>query len=146
VLFIADEVMCGLGRTGANFAIDHWSVAPDITAVGKGMGSGYFPMAACLVADGVVGAMQARGAVFEGVHTCCGHLLGSRVTSALLDYMEKNDLVRNFRQQGGLLLQGLEDLRGSRPSIGNVRGLGLMAGVEFVQDAIQAVEKDLHLC
>jgi len=134
VLFIADEVMCGLGRTGANFAMDHWSVVPDIIAIGKGMGSGYFPMAACLVADGIMHTMQSRGAGFEGVHTCCGHLLGSRVTSVILDYMEKNDLVRNSRQQGELLLQGIEHLKASRPSVGDVRGLGLMCGVEFVKD------------
>ncbi len=134
VLFIADEVMCGLGRTGANFAMDHWSIVPDIVSVGKGMGSGYFPMAACLVSDGIMGTMQARGAGFEGVHTCCGHLLGSRVTSVILEYMEKNNLVRNSSQQGELLLQGLEDLKANRPSVGDVRGLGLMAGVEFVKD------------
>jgi 4-aminobutyrate aminotransferase-like enzyme len=78
--------------------------------------------------------MQARSAGFEGVHTCCGHLLGSRVTSVILEVMEKNNLVGNSRQQGELLLQGLEDLKASRPSVGDVRGLGLMAGVEFVQD------------
>lgn len=134
VLFIADEVMCGLGRTGANFAIDHWSVAPDLIATGKGMGSGYFPMGASLISDAVSTAVQARGAAFEGVHTCCGHLLGSRVAAVILDYMTKNDLVRNSKQQGELLLQGLEELKASRPSVGDVRGLGLMCGVEFVKD------------
>jgi adenosylmethionine-8-amino-7-oxononanoate aminotransferase len=98
------------------------------------LGSGYFPMAACLVADRVISTMQTRGAGFEGVHTCCGHLLGSRVTSMVLHYMEKYSLVGNSRQQGELLLKGLEDLKASRPSVGDVRGLGLMAGVEFVKD------------
>lgn len=134
VLFIADEVMCGLGRTGADFAIDHWSTAPDLITAGKGLGCGYFPMAACLVSDRVADTMPARGAAFEGVHTCCGHLLGSRLTTAILDYMEKNDLVRNSRQQGERLLQGLNHIRERHPSIGDVRGLGLMCGVEFVKD------------
>jgi adenosylmethionine-8-amino-7-oxononanoate aminotransferase len=134
VLFIADEVMCGLGRTGANFAIDHWSVAPDLVAAGKGMGSGYFPMAACLVSDKVADTMQAGGAAFEGVHTCCGHLLGSRLATSILDYLEKNKLVQNAGQQGERLLQGLGALKESRPSVGDVRGRGLMCGVEFAKD------------
>jgi adenosylmethionine-8-amino-7-oxononanoate aminotransferase len=104
VLFIADEVMCGLGRTGANFAIDHWAVAPDLIAAGKGLGSGYFPMAACLVSDSVADTMQARGAAFEGIHTCCGHLLGSRLATVILGYLERHHLVRNAREQGERLL------------------------------------------
>ncbi|RPJ77429.1 MAG: aminotransferase class III-fold pyridoxal phosphate-dependent enzyme [Desulfobacteraceae bacterium] len=134
VLFIADEVMCGLGRTGANFAIDHWSVAPDLIATGKGMGSGYFPMGASLVSEKIVAAMQAQGAFFEGVHTCCGHLLGSRVAGTVLDYLSHHRLVENTREQGELLLQGLNRIKSRRPSVGDVRGLGLMAGVEFVRD------------
>ena len=136
VLFIADEVMCGLGRTGAAFAIEHWSATPDLIAAGKGLGSGYFPMAACLVSDKVADTMQAQGAAFEGVHTCCGHLLGSRLATAVMDYLEKNQLVRNSREQGERLLRGLAALRDSRPSIGDVRGRGLMCGVEFVQDKV----------
>jgi adenosylmethionine-8-amino-7-oxononanoate aminotransferase len=134
VLFIADEVMCGLGRTGANFAIDHWSVAPDLIAAGKGMGSGYFPMGASLISNAVATTVQAKGAAFEGVHTCCGHLLGSRVTSVILDYMVQNDLVRNSKQQGELLLKGLNEIKAKHASVGDVRGLGLMCGVEFVKD------------
>lgn len=134
VLFIADEVMCGLGRTGADFAIDHWSVAPDLIATGKGMGSGYFPMGASLVSEKLAAAMQERGALFEGVHTCCGHLLGCKVATAVLDYLVQNELIRNSRQQGTLMLQGLNAIKDRRPSVGDVRGMGLMAGVEFVRD------------
>ncbi len=134
VLFIADEVMCGLGRTGANFAIDHWGVAPDLIAIGKGMGSGYFPMAACLLSEAVVSAVQEKKGAFEGVHTCCGHLLGSRVTSTVLDYMARHRLVENAREQGKRLLDGLKEMQRGLRSIGDVRGLGLMCGMEFVKD------------
>jgi adenosylmethionine-8-amino-7-oxononanoate aminotransferase len=134
VLFIADEVMCGLGRAGANFAIDHWSVAPDLIATGKGLGSGYFPMAASLISDAVANTVQAKAAAFEGVHTCCGHLLGSRVATLILDYMVKNNLVRNSKQQGEFLLKGLDEIKASHTAVGDVRGLGLMCGVEFVKD------------
>jgi len=134
VLFIADEVMCGLGRTGANFAIEHWSVAPDMIATGKGMGSGYFPVAACTISARIMDTMQARSAGFEGVHTHCGHALASRVAAAVLDYMVRNELVENSRKQGELLLQGLKEIQDSQAFVGDVRGLGLMCGVEFVQD------------
>jgi adenosylmethionine-8-amino-7-oxononanoate aminotransferase len=134
VLFIADEVMCGLGRTGANFAIEHWSVAPDMIATGKGMGSGYFPVAACMISERIMGTMQAHGAGFEGVHTHCGHALASRVAAAVLDYMARNELAENSKKQGELLLQGLVEIRDSQACVGDVRGLGLMCGVEFVQD------------
>jgi len=134
VLFVADEVMCGLGRTGANFAIDHWGVVPDLISIGKGMGSGYFPMAACLLSDAVVNAVSERKGAFEGVHTCCGHLLGSRVTSAVLDYVQRHRLVENAREQGKRLLDGLREMQGGLRSVGDVRGLGLMCGVEFVKD------------
>jgi len=134
VLFIADEVMCGLGRAGASFAIENWSVTPDLIASGKGLGSGYFPMAASLISDAVSNTVQAKGAAFEGVHTCCGHLLGSRVATVILDYMVKNDLARNSKEQGRRLLQGLEEIKTRHASVGDVRGLGLMCGVEFVKD------------
>jgi 4-aminobutyrate aminotransferase-like enzyme len=78
--------------------------------------------------------MEGKGAAFEGVHTCCGHHLGSRLAAAILDYMEKNKLVQNAGQQGERLLQGLEALKESRPTVGDVRGRGLMCGVEFVKD------------
>jgi adenosylmethionine-8-amino-7-oxononanoate aminotransferase len=134
VLFIADEVMCGLGRTGTRFAIDHWSVAPDLIAAGKGLGSGYFPMAASLICDAVADTVQAKGATFEGVHTCCGYLLGSRVAALILDYLEEKGLARNSTQQGEILLRGLEEIKAKHASVGDVRGLGLMCGVEFVKD------------
>jgi adenosylmethionine-8-amino-7-oxononanoate aminotransferase len=98
------------------------------------MGSGYFPMGASLVSEKIAAAMQERGAAFEGVHTCCGHLLGSRVAAAVLDYLVQNELTRNSKQQGELLLQGLNAIMERRPSVGDVRGLGLMGGVEFVAD------------
>ncbi len=132
--FIADEVMCGLGRTGRHFAIDHWGVAPDLIATGKGLGAGYFPMAACLIADGLAAAVEGRGAAFEGVHTCCGHLLGSRVGGLMLERLVERRLAENAARQGARLLSGLREIAGRRPAVGDVRGLGLMAGVEFVRD------------
>ncbi len=134
VHFIADEVMCGLGRTGRPFAIDHWEVTPDLIATGKGLGAGYFPMAACLIAEALAADVERRGAAFEGVHTCCGHLLGSRVGCLMLERLVERRLAENAARQGARLLAGLQEIARRRTSIGDVRGLGLMAGVEFVRD------------
>ncbi len=134
VHLIADEVMCGLGRTGRPFAIDHWGISPDLIATGKGLGAGYFPMAACLIAEALAAAVESRGAAFEGVHTCCGHLLGSRVGCLMLERLEEERLAENAARQGERLLAGLREIARRRASIGDVRGVGLMAGVEFVRN------------
>jgi adenosylmethionine-8-amino-7-oxononanoate aminotransferase len=77
-------------------------------------------MGASLIADKVASAMEAKGAVFEGVHTCGRHILGSRVAIVLLDYMAKNDLVRNAQQQGERLLQGLDEIKARHALVGDV--------------------------
>jgi len=130
VLFIADEVMTGFGRTGRNFGIEHWGVKPDIIATAKGISSGYYPLGAVIASDEVHDAF--RGAFAHG-HTYTGHPVACAVGSAVLDYMEKHRLVQRADELGPYLLKGLEELRG-RPSVGDVRGLGLFAGVEFVRD------------
>lgn len=134
VLLVADEVMSGLGRTGANFAIDHWNVRPDMIATAKGMGGGYFPVGACIISSEIINIMQNNKAVFEGGHTHSGHLQGCKVASAVLDYVSEKGLIENSRKQGTYLLEGLLEMMQSCHSIGDVRGKGLMCGVEFVKD------------
>ena len=116
-------------------------------------------MAACLISDKVMIAMQAKGLTFEGVHTCCGHLLGSRVGTLILDYLLGKNLVHNSKQQGEALLQGLEKIKTNHESIGDVRGKGLMCGPPLVitprqvhdllailEEAVGSIEKSLLVC
>jgi adenosylmethionine-8-amino-7-oxononanoate aminotransferase len=133
VLFLADEVMCGLGRTGKNFAIDHWGVVPDMIATAKGMGGGYCPVGACIISSEIVAAIRKENATFVGGFTHAGHLFAARVATAVLDYTVRNNLIQNSAEMGAYLLEGLKSLLDFR-IVGDVRGQGLMCGVELVKD------------
>lgn len=133
VLLIADEIMCGIGRTGKYFAMDHWGVAPDIIAAGKGLGSGYAPLFAILVHERVVETIRKGSGGFSAGHTYVGSPLACGVGTAVLDYMERHELIQRSQKMGEVLLRSLETLR-THPSVGDIRGLGLMAALEFVRE------------
>jgi adenosylmethionine-8-amino-7-oxononanoate aminotransferase len=134
ILFIADEVMTGFGRTGANFAVDHWGVVPDLIATAKGVSGGYIPLGAVIVRDEIIQAFEKNSSNFVGGHTYSGHPVAAAVGLAVLRYIQEHDLVRNAREVGAYLLAGLHGLQARHPIIGDVRGLGMMVGLEFVAD------------
>jgi adenosylmethionine-8-amino-7-oxononanoate aminotransferase len=134
VVFIVDEVMCGMGRTGEKFAIDHWKIIPDVIATAKGMGGGYFPIGACILSEDIMNRMKEGNFTFEGGHTHSGQLLSCRVATAVMKFVLENDLVQNARTCGQYLLDGLKELEEAFAFIGDVRGKGLMCGIEFVKD------------
>jgi adenosylmethionine-8-amino-7-oxononanoate aminotransferase len=126
--------MTGFGRTGANFAVDHWGVIPDLIATAKGISGGYTPLGAVIVRDELIQAFERNGSNFVGGHTYTGHPVAAAVGLAVLRYIQEHDLVRNAREVGAHLLAGLRGLMGRHPIIGDVRGLGMMVGLEFVAD------------
>jgi adenosylmethionine-8-amino-7-oxononanoate aminotransferase len=130
VLFIADEVMTGFGRTGANFAIDHWRVVPDLIVCAKGLGAGYVPIGA-VVADERIGdqILRVSGRFIHG-HTYAGNPLACATAAAVLEYIRKHDLVAAATRKGTALERELDPLR-RHPGVVEVRGLGLMWGLEF---------------
>jgi adenosylmethionine-8-amino-7-oxononanoate aminotransferase len=130
VLFIADEVMSGCGRTGKNWAIEHWGVVPDIMTAAKGLASGYLPIGAVIASDKVYEAFKGP---FAHGHTYVNHPLCCAAGSACLDYLQKHKLVENSAKNGKYLMKRLRELY-DHPTVGDVRGLGLFAGVEFVKD------------
>ncbi len=130
VLFITDEVMTGLGRTGKNWGIDHWGVKPDIIATAKGLASGYLPLGACIASEDVFEAFKEP---FAHGHTYGSHPVACAAGSAVLDYVEKHHLVRRSAELGEHLHRGLRDLFDQK-TVGDVRGMGLFAGIEFVKD------------
>jgi adenosylmethionine-8-amino-7-oxononanoate aminotransferase len=134
ILFIADEVMTGFGRTGANFAVDHWGVIPDMIATAKGISGGYVPLGAVIVRDELMHAFERNNSNFVGGHTYSGHPVAAAVGLAVLRYIQEHDLVRNAREVGAHLLEGLRGLMARHPIVGDVRGLGMMVGLEFVAD------------
>ncbi|MBI2154946.1 MAG: aspartate aminotransferase family protein [Candidatus Rokubacteria bacterium] len=132
VLFIADEVMTGMGRTGKWFGIEHWGVRPDVITTGKGLTSGYLPGGAVLVKGEIVEALKAGGGFHHGF-TYSHHPVVAAVGLAVVRYVERHGLVERARVQGAYLQQRLQRLL-DLPAVGDVRGLGLMAAVELVQD------------
>jgi adenosylmethionine-8-amino-7-oxononanoate aminotransferase len=136
LLLIADEVMTGMGRTGRNFAVEHWDVTPDIIVTAKGMSSGYAPLGAAIASARVVDAIANGSGTFTHGFTYNAHPVSVAVGRAVLRRIREHNLVRAASPQGvaGAALQSaLEDLR-DLPTVGDVRGLGLLWGVEFVAD------------
>jgi adenosylmethionine-8-amino-7-oxononanoate aminotransferase len=133
VLFIADEVINGVGRTGRNFGIDHWGVTPDMITTAKALSSGYAPLAAVILHDRVYEAIaRGSGRTTQGF-TYSGHPVSAAVGLAVLRYLTAHDLVANAARIGRVLLDRLQALR-RFPIVGDVRGTGLIQGVEFVAD------------
>mgnify|MGYP005831527655 CR=1 FL=1 len=130
VIFIADEVMTGFGRTGKNFAIEHWGVEPDIIATAKGISSGYIPLGAVIASEKVFTTFKTP---FAHGHTYGSHPVACAVGVAVLDYIEKHHLVQRSEDLGRYFLDRLQNLKDS-PSIGDVRGMGLFSGIEFMKD------------
>ncbi len=138
VLLIADEVMTGFGRTGRNFAMDHWSVAPDLIAVGKGISSGYLPLGAVIAQRHVIDAVaNGSGTLLHGF-TYNGHPVALAVGQAVLHRIQEKRLVEaaDSDREGSvasILKDELQKLW-ALDSVGDVRGLGLLWAVEFVAD------------
>jgi adenosylmethionine-8-amino-7-oxononanoate aminotransferase len=134
VLLIADEVMTGFGRTGRMFGIEHWDVEPDLIATAKGMSGGYSPLGGVIAARRIVEALEQNASNFVAGHTYIGNPLSCATALAVLRYLEEHRLVENSRVQGEALLAGLVELKERHPIVGDVRGLGLMCGLELVRD------------
>ncbi|WHY74633.1 aspartate aminotransferase family protein [Fictibacillus enclensis] len=139
ILTIADEVMTGMGRTGKMFAVEHWGIEPDIMTLGKGMSAGYTPMAATMVSDRIIDVIRKGSKIVMSGHTFSANPLSASVCGEVIDYMEKHELVRNAEEQGKKLIAGLKDLQKKYPIIGEVRGKGLLCGLEMVSDAATRV-------
>lgn len=133
VLMIADEVVTGFGRTGLNFGIDHWDIAPDIMATGKGLSSGYTPIAATITNEKIYEAVSRSPTGFTHGHTYGGNPLSCAIALAVQDYVERHDLVSRCAAVGELMLEKLLPLK-ALPIVGEVRGKGLLIGIEFVAD------------
>ena len=139
ILFIADEVMTGIGRTGKMFGIEHWDVVPDIVALGKGMSAGYTPMAATLVTDRVMEPILNGSKSVMAGHTYSANPQSAAVSLAVLDYIERHQLVQNAEEIGTYLYEKLASLTASYSIIGDVRGKGLLVGMEFVKNSFTKV-------
>lgn len=135
ILLIADEVMSGMGRTGKTFAVEHWGIAPDMILVGKGIASGYAPLGAVLVAPQVVEAFEHGSGTFQHGFTYQAHPVSVAAGNAVLDFLESRKLVARVSSAGETLYEALRPLLQHR-NVGEIRGLGLLLGIEFVRDKV----------
>jgi adenosylmethionine-8-amino-7-oxononanoate aminotransferase len=133
-LLILDEVLTGIGRTGAWFAYQHYGVTPDLLATAKGLGAGYYPVGAVLSRADIVEAVMASGG-FQHGHTYAGNPLACATGLAVIEAMQRERVLDNVAARGRELKEGLLALKARFPWVGDVRGLGLLWGVELVADA-----------
>jgi adenosylmethionine-8-amino-7-oxononanoate aminotransferase len=133
VLLIADEVMTGMGRTGKPFAVDHWGVEPDMITFGKGAAGGYAPLGGVIVSPRVVKAFERVSGAFQHGFTYQNHPVSMAAGNAVLDVLEESKLFARVPIASRELFTSLEPLK-AHPHVGDVRGLGLLAGIEFLKD------------
>ncbi len=134
VLLVADEVITGFGRTGKMFALEHWGIEPDIVQFAKAITSGYFPFGGIGVSDAIADAMDASSEPFMHAYTYSAHPIGSAIACAMIDLIQREDFPGQAAEKGERLMNSLKSALGDHPHVGDIRGLGLLAGVEYVKD------------
>jgi len=132
ILLVFDEVMTGFGRTGKNFACQHWNVVPDMMLMSKGMISAALPLSGVAITEKVFDGMRGPNAFYH-LYTCGGHPVSCAVAMKNLELIIKKKVVENSAKVGKYMLGRLKEL-GEYPHVGEVRGLGLFAAFEIVQD------------
>jgi len=134
VLLIADEVMCGSGRCGTWRALEHDGVVADVTAVGKGLGGGYLPLAAALYTDRIAKPIHDVDGSPNTGHTFTGHTLACAAAAKVQEIVIRDRLTERVRRQGPVLMDALAEAIGGLDAVGDIRGRGYFIGVELVAD------------
>ncbi|MCK1627078.1 aspartate aminotransferase family protein [Bradyrhizobium sp. 160] len=137
ILLIADEVVSGFGRLGRMFGSDHYDIRPDLITISKGLTSAYAPLSGVIISDKVwqvlVKGSDQLGSIGHG-WTCSAHPICAAAAIANLELIDEMDLINNARDIGAYLQSALTEALGDHGNVGEVRGDGLMAAVEFVED------------
>ena len=132
VVLIIDEIITGFGRTGKMFGIEHFGIQPDMMTMGKGIVSSYLPLAATAISEDIASYFGSNN-IFHAI-TASGHPVTAAAALKNIELLESENMVENARVQGEYLREALTGLMGRHPIIGDVRGLGLLIGVELVSD------------
>ena len=134
VLFIADEVMCGMGRTGTLHAVEQEGVSPDLMAIAKGLGGGYQPIGAVLASDRIVDAIRRGSGMFQHGHTYIGHPVGAAAALAVQRIIKRDGLLDKVKADGAYFAKALHRALDVHPHVGDIRGRGFLVGIELVED------------
>jgi len=132
ILLICDEVMAGLGRTGAWFAVDHWQVVPDLITMAKGLTSAYMPLGAVAISKKISDYFEDK--VFYGGLTYSAHPMSLAAAVANLRVMKEDDIVGNSQRMGKVMAGLMDDLKAEQTSVGDTRNIGLFGCVELVKN------------
>ncbi|WP_408009630.1 aspartate aminotransferase family protein [Pseudalkalibacillus sp. A8] len=142
VLFIADEVICGFGRTGEMFGVDNWGVIPDLMCVAKGISSGYSQLGAVLLKDEIRNTLVQYDDVLAHGFTYSGHPTACAVALKNIEILQRDNIVANAKNMEYELKAGFDYLKERHPSVTNTRALGLLAGFELYADRDKEVPFD----
>ncbi len=134
ILLIADEVMCGMGRTGTLYAVEQEGIAPDLVAIAKGLGGGYQAIGGVLVQQRIVEALERGSGFFQHGHTYIGHPVACAAALAVQQVIERDGLLDAVKTLGAQLSTRLQATFGAHPHVGDVRGRGLFMAIELVED------------
>jgi len=134
VLLILDEVMCGMGRTGTLHACEQEGIAPDLMVIAKGLGGGYQPIGAVLVAGRIYDAVAEGSGFFQHGHTYLAHPIACAAALAVQQVLERNGLLERCRERGSSLKARIEERFGNHHHVGDIRGRGLFLAIELVAD------------
>jgi hypothetical protein len=133
VLLIADEILTGAGRTGTWSALEPYGIVPDILVLGKGISGGYVPLSAVVAPRRLVDVLARGSGAFLHAQTFSHHATLCAAGVATINYLRRHQLIQRCAEMGRVFHQRLQELR-SLPCVGDVRGRGLLAGIEFVED------------
>lgn len=134
VLLVSDEVITGFGRTGKMFGLEHYGIQPDLMQFAKSITSGALPLGGIGMSDEIADTIKSQATPWMHAYTYSGHPTTCAVALATLDIIEVEDLTGNAARHGEAMLQNLQTALADHPHVGNVRGLGMMHGIEIVED------------
>ncbi len=134
ILWIADEVMCGMGRTGVLHAVEAEGATPDLMTIAKGLGGGYQAIGALLAHEHVIAPLRDGSGLFQHGHTYLGHPMACAAALAVQRVIERDDLLASVRARGAQLLAALQRQFAAHTNVGDIRGRGLFLGIELVRE------------
>ncbi len=145
ILLIADEVICGFGRTGEWFGSNYYDLKPDLMPIAKGLSSGYLPIGGVIVADHIMETLVKLGGEFNHGYTYSGHPVCAAVAIANLKLMIRENIVQSVRETTAPYLQKRLRELGEHPLVGEVRGVGMFGALELVKDKENYIKFDKDL-
>jgi putrescine aminotransferase len=145
ILLVADEVICGFGRTGEWFGTNYYDLKPDLMPIAKGLSSGYLPIGGVMVADRIMDVLINQGGEFNHGYTYSGHPVCAAVAIANIKLMQRENIVQTVRESTGPYLQQRFRELGDHPLVGEVRGVGTLGALELVKDKENYIRFDKDL-